>query len=76
MNGELILSKKQSDLIIIITQMQENHLTVGGISELAALSCRQIFRIMKNRRGKRNNPQTSGQSIKQKISKEVEEKNN
>lgn len=50
MNGVLTLSKKEIDRLMIITQIEENKITVLKAGELLALSQRQIYRILKRTR--------------------------
>ena len=47
MNGVLTLSKKEIDRLMIITQTEENKITVLEAAELLALTQRQIYRILK-----------------------------
>lgn len=50
MNGVLTLSQKEIDRLMIITQIEENKITVLKAGELLALSQRQIYRILKRTR--------------------------
>lgn len=50
MNGVLTMSQKEIDRLMIITQIEENKITVLKAGELLALSQRQIYRILKRTR--------------------------
>jgi len=47
MNGELTLSKKEIDRIMIIKQIEENKITVLEATEKLGISQRQIYRMIK-----------------------------
>jgi len=47
MNGLLTMSRKEIDRLIIITQVEENKITVLEAAELLVLSQRQIYRMLK-----------------------------
>lgn len=47
MNGVLALSKKEVDRLMIINQVEDNHLTAPKAAELLAISERQTYRILK-----------------------------
>ena len=47
MNGLLTMSKKEIDRITIITQLEENKITVLEAAEILELSQRQIYRVLK-----------------------------